>query len=153
MISLSLPLPLPLSIFVRVRGKPQGFSAESSLKGFIPPPRWSRIVIWTLFTHKCCPGNIVYFYYRLGGEERQINMQSLSAHIAFYELMPLQECFEEKTYMGFFLFFQDPPGQTRGAPVSCPPSLSVTRDHMTRTRAETGHLSVKLLPSLLRLKR
>lgn len=56
---------LPLSI--AARGKPQGLSAASSLKGFIPPPRWSRIAIWTLFTQKCCPGNIVYFYYHLGG--------------------------------------------------------------------------------------
>lgn len=43
--------------------------------------------------------------------------------------------------MFFCLFFQDP-NQTRGALVSCPPSLSVTRDHVIRRRAETGHLSV-----------
>lgn len=76
MISLSLS-PLPISISpvylspsLRARGKPQGLSAASSLKGFIPPPRWSRIAMWTLFTQKCCPGNIVYFYYRLGGARK-----------------------------------------------------------------------------------
>lgn len=38
-------------------------------------------------------------------EERQINMQSLSAHVAFYELMPLQECFEETTIFVCFVVF------------------------------------------------
>lgn len=74
----------------------------------------------------------------LEGEERQINMQSLSAHIAFYELMPLQECFEEKTYMFFFVFPRPPPVRLRGALISCPPSLPVTRDHVTKRRADIG---------------
>lgn len=37
------------------------------IKGFIPLPGSSGTAIWTLFIHKRCPGNNVYFYYHLGG--------------------------------------------------------------------------------------
>lgn len=70
----------------------------------------------------------------LEGEERQINMQSLSAHVAFYELMPLQECFEETTI--YVVSFPRP----------LPPSLRSSKrssDLMPfDTWAEIGYLSV-----------
>ncbi len=93
-LSPSLSLYLCLSLCACMR-QTSGAQCSELIKGFIPLPGSSRIAIWTLFIHKCCPGNNVYFYYHLGGEKRQIRMQSLSAHIAFHEIKPLQECFEE----------------------------------------------------------
>ena len=65
--SLSLPLYLYLArspcACVRQTSRAQ---RSELIKGFIPLPGSSRIAIWTLFIHKCCPGNNVYFYYRLG---------------------------------------------------------------------------------------
>lgn len=80
----------------------------------------------------------------LEGEERQINRQSLSAHVAFYELMPLQECFEEST---IYVSFPRPPSPPQ-------PEVIQEDDPMpSDTWAEIGHLSAKLLPSLVYLKR
>lgn len=84
----SLPPPLCLSVRLCVRQTSRAQCSEL-IKGFIPLPGSSRIAIWTLFIHKRCPGNNVYFYYHLGG------MLSMSALIAFHEIIPLQECLEE----------------------------------------------------------
>lgn len=62
----------------------------------------------------------------LEGEERQINMQSSSAHVAFYELMPLQECFEETTMYAWCVcvcVFLSASSQASSALISCPPPL------------------------------
>lgn len=79
-------------------------------------------------------------------------MQSLSAHVAFYELMPLQECFEETTIFvcfvggGFFLlFFKLPPFSLQSNKRSSdltPSSPPEPYDHVSRRRAESGHLVV-----------
>lgn len=66
------------------------------IKGFISLPGSSGTAIWTLFIHKRCPGNNVYFYYHLGGVwVWGGGVLSMSALIAFHEIMPLQECLEE----------------------------------------------------------
>ena len=74
--SLSLSLSLPLYLYLArsscacVRQTSRARRSEL-IKGFIPLPGSSRIAIWTLFIHKCCPGNNVYFYYRLGGRKKE----------------------------------------------------------------------------------
>lgn len=63
------PISLPLCVCVCVCERQTSRVQSSELiKGFIPLPGSCRIAIWTLFIHKCCPGNNVYFYYHLGGE-------------------------------------------------------------------------------------
>lgn len=93
---LSVSLPLPLSVSVCVWGKPQGLSAASSLKAlFHFQDRAGLQYGHCLYTNVALGIMFISITVLKREKKRKIRMQSLSAHIAFHEIMPLQECFED----------------------------------------------------------
>lgn len=93
---LSPSLPLPLSVSVCAWGKPQGLSAASSLKAlFHFQDRAGLQYGHCLYTNVALGIMFISITVLKGRKKRKIGMQSLSAHIAFHEIMPLQECFED----------------------------------------------------------
>lgn len=93
---LSRSLPLPLSVCVRVRGKPQGLSAASSLKAlFHFQDRAGLQYGHCLYTNVALGIMFISITILEGCGCGEGGVLSMSALIAFHEIMPLQECLEE----------------------------------------------------------
>lgn len=135
--SLLYPSRLPLSISARVRQTSRARRSEL-IKSLPSTSKMEQDCNVDIVYTKMLPWEYCLFLLSSWREkERQINMQRSSACVAFYEPMPLQECFEETTTyvcsVGFFPSF-------RGALISCPPPLRGHAIMLPGRRAESGRL-------------